>query len=243
MNQKGIGSILGLVLIMVLVIVGVSYFIGRGSGNLTTETREVSGFDRISLSGTGNLIITQGETESLSIEAEDNIVDKITTEVSGETLEISYKHRWPFWPVWPTKEVNLTITLKSLESVKISGSGSASCDNLVGDSLNIEISGSGKIDMAVELSELTSKISGTGEFIFSGTTETQSLEISGSGKYYARDLASKIADIKISGSGNAEVSAEEKLNVEISGSGNVKYLGSPSINQKISGSGTVEELK
>jgi hypothetical protein len=57
----------------------------RGSGQLTTESRPVSGFTKVELSGTGELTIEQTGTESLTISAEDNILPRLTSEVSGDT--------------------------------------------------------------------------------------------------------------------------------------------------------------
>ena len=85
MNKK---MLLPLVLIMFLLSACNAV---RGSGDVVTETRAVSGFDQVSLSGQGELIVTQGDQESLEIEAEDNIIAVIETEVRGNTLYIGIK--------------------------------------------------------------------------------------------------------------------------------------------------------
>lgn len=66
----------------------------RGSGNLITEEREVSDFDRVELASDGELMLTQGGSESLIIEAEDNVMSYITSEVRGGTLVLGLKTRW-----------------------------------------------------------------------------------------------------------------------------------------------------
>lgn len=243
MNQKGFVSLIGLILIVVVIIAGVAYMTGKGSGNVIEADREVADFNRISLSGMGNLIITQGEEEGLRIEAEDNILDKIITEVKSDTLEIKYKTSWLFFSVWPTEDVNYYIDVKNLEHVMINGSGSVTCESLTADTFGVEVNGSGKANLTLNVSELTSKISGSGDFTIMGTATDQSLDISGAGKYMAKELVSKKADINISGSGTAEVNTEEELDVKISGSGTVRYLGTPTINQEISGSGKIERLE
>ena len=60
----------------------------RGSGDLVTESRQVSDFDRVALSGSGQVVITQGAEEGLSVEADDNLMQYVRTEVSGRTLEL-----------------------------------------------------------------------------------------------------------------------------------------------------------
>src|SRR5690242_12646963 len=53
----------------------------HGSGNVVTEARPVSGFDRVSVSGAGQLKVTQGDAESLTIETDDNLLPYIRSEV------------------------------------------------------------------------------------------------------------------------------------------------------------------
>mgnify|MGYP002682593131 CR=1 FL=1 len=57
-----------------------------GSGNVATREIEVSGFDAVRLAGVGDLTITQGQTESLTIEAEDNILDVLESKVRAGEL-------------------------------------------------------------------------------------------------------------------------------------------------------------
>jgi hypothetical protein len=216
----------------------------KGSGNVITKDVDVSGFEKISLSGKGNLIIEQGNSERLRIEAEDNIMEIIETEVRGNTLYISYKKTSWFASIFrPTKDINFNIKLKDLISLKISGSGTAKMEYLETEDMNINVSGSGKIDMNIEADNLKSKISGSGTFNLSGEVDSQELTISGSGKYFSKKLKSDRAEVNISGSGKVEVNAAKELDISISGSGNLYYIGNPDITQRISGSGKIEQLK
>jgi len=215
-----------------------------GSGNIITKNIEVSNFQNISLAGSGNIIIEQGEDESLIIEAEDNIMDKILVEIKGNTLDIRYKRTfWIFSWLKPTKDINYYIKLKDLSGIKISGSGTASAENIKTENMDINISGSGKINLNIETQTIKSIVSGSGDFNLSGQAINQEINISGSGKYFAQNLQTQNAIIKISGSGKIEVNAQKKLDINISGSGSVYYLGNPKINQKISGSGKIERLE
>ena len=63
----------------------------RGSGNVVTETREVSGFDSIHVDYPARVLISQGSAETLKIEAEDNLLPGLKTEVGGNELQIYYK--------------------------------------------------------------------------------------------------------------------------------------------------------
>lgn len=241
--------IIFLILITLLTLAGILNWLGTdftritGSGNVITKDIEVSDFNKISLSGMGNLIIQQGDEESLTIEAEDNIIGEIIAEVKDNTLDIRYKRTGLFsWLINPTRDVDFNIKVKDIGGINISGSGTVTADKIKTDSLNITISGSGKVDLGIQAKTLKSNVSGSGSFNLSGQVDSQELSISGSGKYRAKDLKSKKAVIGISGSGKAEINTQA-LDVTISGSGDVFYLGDPKITQKISGSGKLEQIE
>ena len=81
--------IVGLLLVMAVSATGcLGIRTVSGSGKVTEEEREVSGFTGVELATIGNLTIELGERESLHIEAEDNLMRYLETEVRGETLII-----------------------------------------------------------------------------------------------------------------------------------------------------------
>jgi hypothetical protein len=207
----------------------------QGSGNIITEERQVSEFDKIHLKGSGNVVLTQGEKQSLEIKTDDNIMPLIETDVRGKKLTISHgKHN-----LRPTT-FEVYITVKNLEGVAISGSGDISGKGrFVAYTFYAEISGSGDMNLEVETGKLASKISGSGSIHLSGKAEDYIVSISGSGKINAFDVEAKNVSVKISGSGDCRVTASESLDAKISGSGDVYYKGRPQINSKISGSGSL----
>ncbi|UCC64765.1 MAG: DUF2807 domain-containing protein, partial [Anaerolineae bacterium] len=60
----------------------------RGSGRMATESREVGDFDRVSLTSSGEVILIQGDGRSLTVETDDNVMQHVTTRVSGGTLTL-----------------------------------------------------------------------------------------------------------------------------------------------------------
>src|SRR5687767_8419257 len=61
-----------------------------GSGRVTSETRAVSGITAIALEGLGEVVVQQGATEGLIIEAEDNLLPLITSTVENGTLRLAF---------------------------------------------------------------------------------------------------------------------------------------------------------
>ena len=209
----------------------------RGSGNLITEERDVSGFNKVSVSGSGNLYIEQGEEEALTIEAEDNILPLIITRVSGSTLKIGFR---TMTSITTTKGINYYLKVKDLKEILGSGSGSINCEALKTEDLYIDISGSRIVDMSnLVLTNIDVNSSGSGNITVKGTTDTQNIETSGSTKYYAEDLVSESCTIDSSGSGELIVNVSDELDINASGSVNITYIGSPSIDQNISGSASI----
>lgn len=216
----------------------------RGSGEVTTESRPISGVERVTLSAVGTLIIRQGEQESLEIEAEDNLLAYIRTEVRGQTLEIGFEDNGWRQSIQPSEPIRYYLTVIDLSEVTISGAGKVEMGEIETDALLIVTSGAGDIELdALQADSLALELSGAGNCeIRSGAVTAQRINISGAGNYTARDLESQEAAIQISGLGNATVWAQESLEVEISGAGNVEYLGSPQVSQQITGLGKVEHL-
>ncbi len=212
----------------------------RGSGNLVTEEREVSDFDRVELNGAGELIIEQGDSEALTVETDDNLMQYIRTEVRDGRLVLEIK---PSLNIMFMEKLIYRLTVKELREVQISGSGKVTMDRLETDELKIGTSGSGKFEFGdLQANSLSARTSGSGQFIIAGKVEETNVDINGSGKFNCPDLESTNTDVSISGSGEVTTWTSGKLDVNISGSGSVRYYGNPQTNQSISGSGSVKKL-
>jgi len=234
-------NVLLFVLVLVTLIATGCQSTVTGSGDVVEETREVSGFTGVALAGIGELIIELGDEEALRIEAEDNLLEYIETEVKNETLEIRIQRGIN---LNPTKPVRFYLTVKSLEEIALSGSGDIQAPDLVASQFSVAISGSGYVTMGtLDADALTVDISGSGTLeIAGGQVGKQNITAAGSGEYHAGDLRSETVDIKISGSGDATVWATESLDVRLSGSGSVSYYGHPQTSISSSGSGMIKSL-
>lgn len=232
----------------------------EGSRNVTTETRQVSNFDQVELRGIGELYVTQGNEETLRIEAEDNLIPYITTEVHGKTLEIGFE---PVVSVWPRRPVKFYLTLKNVTALRVSGSGDIHSGRLAANELQLAVSGSGNLIVdQLDVKSLTNTVSGSGDlrvdqlkadFIqttlsgsgtceLAGETTKQSTRVSGSGDYLAFDLQSQSAALHLAGSGDVQAWVTENLDVNVVGSGDVEYYGTPKVSQQVAGSGNVSGL-
>lgn len=221
---------------------GNDFYVGpteRGSGVMKSETRDVQNFHAIEVSYPANVFISQGETESFQVEADDNLLPGLQTRVRNGTLEIFYKVE-EGEAVRPTKPVKITIVVKDLDEVDFESAGSIELTGIEADSLSVSVSGAGDLrleDIAVK--DLSVNLSGAGSMTASGTADDMDVNISGFGDFNGKDLDSQNASVNISGAGSATVRAEDQLDAAISGAGSVNYYGSPDVSKQISGVGGV----
>jgi hypothetical protein len=211
----------------------------RGSGEVVTESRDVSNFERVDLQGIGNLEIVQGDEESLTITAEDNFMQYITTEVVGDTLEIGMK---PNLSLDPSRTIEYKLVLKSVASVALSGFGNINSEGLTSDDLEVKLNGSGDIVLGTLESEtLLVRISGFGDFEAETiTADKPTLEITGSGDINVDQIDAVSLAVKISGFGDANLSGttvDQDVMVTGSGDYNADDLESEDATVKITGFG------
>lgn len=191
----------------------------RGSGDVVTEEREVSGFTSISLQGVGELVIDQTGSESLTVTADDNLLPYIETQVRGRELIITIQEDTTLSDI---TELTFHVTVDSLDSLELTGVGDVELLHLENDTWDVNLSGAGNITV-------------------SGQVDTQTIVISGAGSYNGEALISQAASIENSGAGMAIVQVSDSLNVNISGLGSVEYIGDPTVEQTITGLGTVHQ--
>lgn len=214
----------------------------RGSGNVVTEERRVSGFDRVSVTGSGRVVITQSDDESLNVEADDDLMQYIKTDVEGRTLVLGFTDTPRFRTLRPSRTIVFNVTLPRVSGLTITGSGDIEADDISAEDLEIRITGSGDVEIhSLRAEDLEVRVIGSGDVDLAGYASEQDVEISGSGKYRGEDLESQIARVRVSGSGEAVVWVSDALDVRITGSGDVDYYGDPDVTQRVTGSGDVSD--
>ncbi len=215
-----------------------------GSGNLASETRMVSGFHAVELAASGNLNITQGDKEELVVEAEDNILPFIETQVKSDgTLLLTFKSGES---VETHKTITFKLSVKTLDKMVLTGSGNVHVGGkLTAENEAIKLPGSGNVALDdLQTGALTAIIEGSGSIkIADGGASSQDVRIPGSGRYEATSLKTDAAKVSVDGSGHCKLWAEKKLEASISGSGEIEYRGQPELRERISGSGAVRALK
>jgi hypothetical protein len=208
----------------------------------SANNRNVGTFSKVDISGGMDVYLTEGNSENIKIEAKGIDLDKIITEVNGDELKISMKNGGN-WSWGKDVEIKVYVTYRTLKSISSSGSSDVFCKSkLKNESMNISVSGSGNLTAEMEVKDLEVRVSGSSDIRLAGKADTQDITISGSGDFKGGDLEGKNVKVKVSGSGDASVWANESIEARVSGSGDISYKGNPSKEiSKVSGSGSVRK--
>ncbi|HOY32734.1 MAG TPA: head GIN domain-containing protein [Bacteroidales bacterium] len=210
----------------------------KGNGKLLTKDVQVGEFSKLEIEGFFKVILTQGETPKLSIEADENLIEYINVKVSNKKLKIRSKKN-----IRGSKDISIYLTFNSLDQIMVSGYTSvSSAADLNFDKLNLELSGNCKLDMNLNCVGLNAEISGNSNAALSGAVLTANFDVSGASKVEAFELY--IDDLKLNASGNASarVNIINKFDVNVSGAAGVEYQGTPEMKQETSGTATVTKI-
>jgi hypothetical protein len=189
-----------------------------GSGNVRSENRDVSGFKEISAGGAVNLQINVGSDFAVEVEADDNILPLIKTEISGDTLKIFTEGR-----ISPKNTIRVKISMPELVDLDISGASSAEAANVKTDSLKLNASGASKIKI-------------------DGAVKSLDADASGASTINAENLQTENADVDSGGASNVTVSPSGDLNAHASGASRILYTVEPkNIKQNSSGASSIKK--
>lgn len=205
-----------------------------------TETRTPGSFTQVHSGGSWDVILEEGNTEKIWIEAKGVDLSKVRTEIEGNVLKLGLVKG-----NYNNVSLKFHVTYRSLEGIKCSGSGKMMVKSDVrSDDFYVALSGSGDILMQrLVADELEAALSGSAKLsIKSGNVGEAEIKQSGSGDFDAASLAIDKLEVSKSGSGNISVGELREVSVQSSGSGDLVYSGSPRMgNIKVSGSSRIRK--
>lgn len=210
-----------------------------GSGRIITEKREMGTFEGINISGSIDVEVLPGADYKVEVEADDNVMQYIITDIRKGRLDVRYRSNMSFMNV----HAKVFVTAPGFDQLSVSGSGNiTSRSPIVQDQkIAVKVSGSGDINIELEAPEVEAGITGSGAITISGRTRNFDASITGSGDIKCGELKSESTSIEITGSGTAHVFASVFLKARTRGSGDIVYIGHPGTTDiKKGGSGSIE---
>lgn len=192
--------------------------------NIVLQERNLAPFDGIDVGGAFTVILSQGNTQIVKVETDENLQSKVITEVENGELKISSKS------MNNPGKLNVYVTVKQLHSLNISGAASVKGENkLTSDHLRIESSGAAKATLDVETTKLDTEVSGASDLKLSGSATEHTSELSGAGQLKALDLITSKSTLDISGAAEGRITAKDEINADVSGAGKLTYYDEPAV--------------
>ena len=194
-----------------------------GSGKVVTKERKAGYFNAIKVSSGIDVYLTQGSTESIKLEADDNLHEYIKTEITGNTLKIYTDAN-----IRKAKAKVVYVTMKDIEEISVSSAGDVIGKNTIkAGELELSASSAGDIKLKIEVKKLYCDISSAGDISLEGTADELVADLSSAGDLKAYDLTTRIANVSTSSAGNAKITVTEKLKANTSSAGGIYYQGNP----------------
>jgi hypothetical protein len=233
--MKKIGIIIFLTALLLSVFVSRFFSVGRfdekifsfsfnsgvkGSGNPSSETREVGEFSGVDVGGVFQVEITAQQEFGFEIEADDNLLPLIRTEVRDGVLWIETDEK-----ISPNQPLRVRVSAPDINKIAASGVSKVSLSAVKNDELHVDTSGASKVNITGETANLI-------------------VEVSGASKVDAGDLKAGNAKIDASGASHVDVFAVNDLRSDASGASKIVYTGSPkNVEKNASGAGSIRQKK
>ncbi len=200
----------------------------KGNGNVVKEDRKIESFSRIICRNSINLYLTQGEEEKITIEADDNLMELIITEVKDQSLEIYLTKT-----VKEAKKLNVYVTFKTISMLQNSGATTTHSQNKIkADNFQLNTSGASDVKLDLEVNNLVCDISGASVVKLKGSANLMNVEVSGASDFSAGELVAQTCNVSASGASNAFVTAIKAIEMDESGVSNISYSGTASNTKK-----------
>lgn len=202
----------------------------KNSDGSIQEQRAVTGFTGIRVSGSATLQVVQGDREWLIVQADEELMPQVITEVVDGTLHLRLNDNFSRG-LFNRRTVHFFVGCKTLNTVELSGSTAARITALNTPEFLCTASGSALLEIPqLEAKYLRVKASGGANVTISGHVDEQTLTCSGVIRYNGGQLRSRQAQIDVSGAGDLTLWAEELLDVRsASGACKVHYYGAPEV--------------
>jgi len=209
-----------------------------GNGPIVTQDLNIADFTGVHLSFSGDVYLRQGNTQSVRVEGQQNLIDHLNTDVVDGVWKMKFNAK----NVNYKSKFKVYITVPTLTYAKVSGSGDMNTQGkFTGlNDLVAGVSGSGDLVMDVECKTLSVKVSGSGDVEMSGNANDANIKVTGSGTYDGYEMKTRNCEASVTGSGDISTYASETLIANVTGSGDIDYKGSARVKAKVTGSGDID---
>lgn len=195
----------------------------HGNHNVTKSERNPGSFTGIKVSSGVDVYLKQGDNESITVEADENLHEYIITEVKGGILHVYTEAN-----IRDAEKERVYVTMKEINSVETSSAGDVVGESPVrSERLELSASSAGDITLEIYTKLVEIDISSSGDMTLSGETDNLKADLSSAGDLKAYKLKTREADISVSSAGDADINVSEKITARASSAGDINYTGDP----------------
>lgn len=197
-----------------------------GNGKVVEESRDIQGFTGIKVSSGIDVLLSQGNEFQVVVEADENLLDVIVTELEGHMLVVDVDR----YQIRNAKARMVHITMPEIEEIHVSSAGDCIGKTpIVSKNLRLNVSSAGDLNLEVDADRIYLDISSSGDVELKGETGMLEANLSSAGDLDAFDLDAVRVHVEVSSAGDASVFATEELSMSASSAGNIYYRGSAKV--------------
>jgi Putative auto-transporter adhesin, head GIN domain len=210
-----------------------------GSGNIITQKRPVGNFTGIAASNAIDVEVTIGANTEVRVEADDNIMKHVITDISGGVLYLKIENRVSI----NNTHVKVYVTTAGLKSISASSSASVKVNGVIkyDGKISFDASSSGDIEAEVDAPEVEAEASSSGSVTLSGKTKNYKTEASSGSNIKSAQLLTENTTASANSGSSVAVHASVSLDADASSGGNINYRGAASVKKDVSSGGSVEK--
>lgn len=235
-DLKGLSIFLILIIAIVAIIVVASAIIllGNwpptsemvGSGNLVTQQKDFSDFSAIDVSSAFEVEISQSSFYSISITADDNVIDYVQVSKTGNTLNVGMQTESYQWIT-----LQVEIEMPEIDSLVLSGATSGIIEGFSSsEPFVVEVSGASHLQMEdMNVGDFEVEVSGASSLTAEGSGNDLISIISGASSLDLTDFPVNNSNLNLSGASQATVNLDGTLDAVVSGASTVYYIGEPTM--------------
>jgi hypothetical protein len=204
----------------------------KRTGKIITEKRMLNGFDMIAAEHNLNVFIIEDSIYEVDVEAGENIVPLIRTEVVNGILFIRNRNRCN-WTRSYKKPLNVYVHAPQIRYITSDGTGDIkSLNTLTAEEIHVQIKNSGNVEITVNNRKVFSHMHGSGDVTLHGSTEEHACSIGGTAYIYAADMETSYTYINTFTLGTSYVRARDLLICKMEEKGDTYCYGNPAVVQK-----------
>lgn len=208
----------------------------KGSGNVIEQNRNLSGFENVKASSGVDVVLMQGSQDKVVVKADDNLADKITTKVEGNTLVVAVQRNTS---IRNAKSFKVLVTASNLKQILSSGGSDVFSEGAItAESLTIKASGGSDLKLDLNVKDLTCDISGGSDANLKGKAQYMTVTARGGSDFEGKNFTAENCKLKVQGGSDAYVYVTGEISMEAHGASDIHYKGNPKITYQRSSGGS-----